>query len=677
MPTKVGVEETEETEASQEPKGESQTITINNRVDWIVVEADTADDLPVEHTEASAEASAHVEDALREDDKPVEEAETVATEAAPVEAEPEGEEANLEESTSERSAITEESADTAVTVPGDFPATDPEEELKDDDIETTAEPVEKLQNDDAPVERINEVPDKASSEDGLAEEAEAEDAGVVIENPVAEAEESSKQTAAEAVVEDDAAGDEHKDIIEPIDTPLAEIASAPEVVEGAAEDVVTPEEANDEAYDAADAAPDEKSPIEIVVPQDDTPEDLKVDDPTDDGNKPEEASLEGEKPPEDTPAPVEVVGEGSAPAEDPPSDSAPTEETVAADEAAVVEEEEGAEKVVDGAAEALTEEAMVEETVSEVTATKEAPSGEPASEAAAAAAAEIDEPAAEAGDEISPPTSPREMKSRRRKKHHDEKAHFWERERQMSVMNGHKARLDRRKQEKGLFVNTFAKAVDRAKEDQAARHESPEYLEKQEERRQRHEKRDHLHREERRLEKEAEGYRRQIHEEAEAERRRRREDEKEAARVASMAEKEKEVKYLRDLARRKDRSTSFNESSEGHSSSGTKRPALLKRVTSGESDTGRGLLLMVNPNRNTTSKARETPRSEPVKVERREHRRRQDTKDGSGSSTGSGKGKAAERPTHSRHHSSRSARNMSPPPSPVMKLARAITKILA
>ena len=347
------------------------------------------------------------------------------------------------------------------------------------------------------------------------------------------------------------------------------------------------------------------------------------------------------------------------------------------------EVEEEVEKLVDGAAEAPVEEAAVDEVprkeapaedrIEEVLVTEEAPVEEPTAEEVPA----VDEPAAEGGDEKSPPTSPRATKSKRRKSRSDDRPHFWERERQMSVMNGHKARLDRKKQEKGLFVSAFGKAVDRAKEDQAVRHESPKYLQKQEERRQRHEERDTRHREERRLEKEAERYRREIHEQAEAERRRRREDEKEAARVVAMAEKEKELKYLRELAGRKDRRTSFGEASEGHSSSGSRRPALLKRVTSGESDTGRGLLLMVNPNRNTTSKAREIPRSEPVKVEHREHRRRQHTKDGSGSSNGSGKDKAAQRPTHSRHHSSRSARNRSPPPSPVMKLARAMTKILA
>ena len=520
----------------------------------------------------------------------------------------------------------------------------------------------------------------------------ADDDSVPVEEPALDAEEPSKETAADAVKEDDAAEEEYNDespTKESDDNPPVEAAAGPEAAEAAVEDVVAPEEADREAGKEADvtaeAATTDEPPTEPIEVQDDALEDSKVDASADGDDKREEALGEDEKLAEDSTASVEVKEANFAPtddvppAEDPPEDGAPAEEKAAGDEVVVVVGEEEVEKLDDGAAEAPAEEG-----IEEAPTTEEAPIEEPAVEGVAAVdepaageVAAVDEPAAEGGDEKSPPTSPRATKSKRRKSRSDDRPHFWERERQMSVMNGHKARLDRKKQEKGLFVSAFGKAVDRAKEDQAVRHESPEYLQKQEERRQRHEERDTRHREERRLEKEAEQYRREIHEQAEAERRRRKEDEKEAARVAAIAEKEKELKYLRELARRKDRRTSFGESSEGHSSSGSRRPALLKRVTSGESDTGRGLLLMVNPNRNTTSKAREIPRSEPAKVEHREHRQRQHTKDGSGSSNGSGKDKAAQRPTHSRHHSSRSAKNRSPPPSPVMKLARAMTKILA
>ena len=85
------------------------------------------------------------------------------------------------------------------------------EQPKDVDIETTLESIEKLQDDDAPVEEVTEVLDTTFSEAVVAEGAEADAAVVTIEEAAADPEDSSKETAADVLKKDDAAEEEHND----------------------------------------------------------------------------------------------------------------------------------------------------------------------------------------------------------------------------------------------------------------------------------------------------------------------------------------------------------------------------------------------------------------------------------------------------------------------------------
>ncbi|RMZ87844.1 hypothetical protein DV736_g4923, partial [Chaetothyriales sp. CBS 134916] len=207
--------------------------------------------------------------------------------------------------------------------------------------------------------------------------------------------------------------------------------------------------------------------------------------------------------------------------------------------------------------------------------------------------------AAGGGDELpaSPPLSRGSSKSTHthiRGKSHEQ---YWERDRQMSIMNGHKMLLERKKDERGLFVNTFARAFDKLKDERAARHETQEYKEKVKHRKERHEAREAREREERRKAHEEEKHREEIKAQEEAERQRRRKKREAAKRAAEEEEHAKHEKQKQSAARRKTRRPSFEGSSSGHSSGGSSsKPGILRQMTTGESDTG-GLLLIAKPNK--------------------------------------------------------------------------------
>lgn len=429
-------------------------------------------------------------------------------------------------------------------------------------------------------------------------------------------------------------------------------------------------------------APSEKDVEEVITAADEslhesTGEDKSAGDGTKDGGIADTANDEGtpiaessEEPSKNSETPVETTAEKatskSDDAEDPPIEDADAEggqevsgegkctDEAPGDEAETKEaakedgndEKAGAEIVPDdaGGKEATSDEALAN------TGDEDAPV-EPAQDPVVTAVLEV-------------PSLPDTSKTRRRKKHRkperEQKPLYIERDRQGSILNGHKTRLERKKEEKGLFTFQFGRAIDKAKEEQAVKHDTAEYKAKQEERRVRREAREERDREERRKEREE---RRAREEAEEAEKRRKRKEERErAAAEAEAAE------------RRRVRRPSFPES---NSSGRGQRPALLKRMTTGESDTGSGSLLMFNPNKGPTRD--ETPRSSP-ESKTSHHRRGSHTSESvsaHGSSRASDEKRPRDRPTNSRHGSSRSQRSSDRYDDvPAIKLARAVRNIL-
>ncbi|RMD41538.1 hypothetical protein DV735_g3559, partial [Chaetothyriales sp. CBS 134920] len=139
--------------------------------------------------------------------------------------------------------------------------------------------------------------------------------------------------------------------------------------------------------------------------------------------------------------------------------------------------------------------------------------------------------------------------------------------------------------------------LDKAKDERATRHETPEYKEKVKHRRERHDAREAREREERRKAREEEKHREEVKAREEAERQARRKEREAAARRAAeekeRARREEELKH-ESASRRKVRQLSFGGSSSGHSNGGG--PGILQRLTIGESETG-SLLRIVRPNK--------------------------------------------------------------------------------
>lgn len=184
--------------------------------------------------------------------------------------------------------------------------------------------------------------------------------------------------------------------------------------------------------------------------------------------------------------------------------------------------------------------------------------------------------------------------------------------------HGHNTRLERPKDKTGLFENAIGREVTKARDKEHLRHDSEEYKEKKrarkeqeaarrEERQRQRYAEEEAEREEERLrrraQKEKERQEEKLEREAQKrihEERVRRRQEEEALKAEKRKGKEREpagdAETVSD-ARRKagGRRPSFAGSNSGSSNPGEMIPAFLKRIGTGESDTG-GALLMVRPN---------------------------------------------------------------------------------
>ena len=276
-------------------------------------------------------------------------------------------------------------------------------------------------------------------------------------------------------------------------------------------------------------------------------------------------------------------------------------------------------------------------------------------------AAVVDEPAPE-----SAPTSPEvdhgPSSSRLRRRRHTEKERQWDREDQTPILNGHKTRLERNKAKAGLFVNNFAVAIDKAKEERDYRHHTPEYRDKIRRRRESRAEHDEAARAKQRAEKEA------------------LKDREERTREAAAAAEAKRVEKARDRAALTSRSPpsprlqwsrtvrrpSFAESSGGETA-GPVRPGLLSRMATVPSDTG-GTLLMFPISR--AAGPVPIPRSAPVSPplsgtgdkELRKHHssKHRDEEKPHNAHGGDGKKDDKRRRQHHRHSSSRESSYKSP-----------------
>ena len=183
------------------------------------------------------------------------------------------------------------------------------------------------------------------------------------------------------------------------------------------------------------------------------------------------------------------------------------------------------------------------------------------------------------------------------KKHRRKKEGHWEREpaSPISTTKDGKHVLDRHKDDAKLFSSAFARQLDKAKEDRDRYHQSDEYKEKQRRRRERREKREAAEAEERRKERAFLRKQQELREvydasmnkktselQRDAEDRRRKEFEK--------RQRDEEDRRMHRTTSHRPRASSSRRSSAG--SDGT-RPAIMKRIATGESDTG-GPLLKIN-----------------------------------------------------------------------------------
>lgn len=189
-----------------------------------------------------------------------------------------------------------------------------------------------------------------------------------------------------------------------------------------------------------------------------------------------------------------------------------------------------------------------------------------------------------------------ELRRSRRKK---ERGH-WEREPQSpstSTFKDEKHLLERDRDKNKPFSSALARQIEKAKEDRDRYHDSEEYKEKQRRRRERREAREREEAEERRKEREIVRKREEIQlaydramskktEELKA-----KDADKQRQGESENRQKETEEQRVRGMkTSSRHHRTSSMRSSNG---SGSERPALLKRMTTGESDIG-GRLLMLN-----------------------------------------------------------------------------------
>ena len=276
----------------------------------------------------------------------------------------------------------------------------------------------------------------------------------------------------------------------------------------------------------------------------------------------------------------------------------------------------------------------------------------------------------------------KERSHRRRREHGRER----ERERDKDILlNGHKTKLERRKEAAKPFVNQYAKAIDKAKLEQHARHEAPEYREKQRRRREKLEAQEQEDKEQRRRErrerqeeeqgsKENEHIARKMEEKAGEAKRKSREVEKAAKAAVAVAE---------GAHKKKNRRESFADSGSGGSSSGTARPSLLKRMTTGES-VGHGPLLMIPINKaedgprvsESSRKGKEKEREAEHHESKRSHRPRELGSRRHEESESSRRTRHAE-PTSTRRASSRTERYNRDEEAGIVKLGRIMKAVLA
>ena len=247
------------------------------------------------------------------------------------------------------------------------------------------------------------------------------------------------------------------------------------------------------------------------------------------------------------------------------------------------------------------------------------------------------------------PSSPDSSKGKSRHRHRA--ADGWTRARRSSKSssdnNGHKVKLERSKEAKGLFTNRVAIAVQKAKEKDKARHDSEEYQAERQKRRERREARRAAQREERRAARAAERENEKAAGDALAASEAAREAEKAA--TATAVANSSSPKSTPDRRRTRRPSTPASSIS---SAGGAARPGLLRRMTVGESDCG-GTLLKLAVNKPVERSSRPSPSGRSSA-----HTLRHDGVGGAHDDRGAeskGRHRDRERPTVTRPGSSKSA----------------------
>lgn len=202
------------------------------------------------------------------------------------------------------------------------------------------------------------------------------------------------------------------------------------------------------------------------------------------------------------------------------------------------------------------------------------------------------------------------------KKHKDRK--HWEREAispNTSMLKDGKPMLERGKEEYKPFVSAFARQLDKAKEERDKRHATPEYQEKLRRRHERREARGAAEAEERRKERKSMQKDHEIRLAYEAGLQKKKEELKREAeeerRKGSEPRHRDETKRMTRAKNHPDHPNRGNSSRRSSDGTETIRPALLKRIATGESDTG-GPLLMLNMAKAGGYEPQEIPRSAPI-----------------------------------------------------------------